>query len=180
MEEKSLKQPDGSVFYTRLVGSIEDDTVKATIEDLNIANAKTYVECVNLVLVSYGGDLLYAFALYDHIKASKKPVDIVVEGMCMSAAVMVLQAARRRVARPHTVFMVHPTITSLEEKAYPEFISIVDQFKRNHDLFVELSIARSGMSREEFEKIYTPRKYLTPEEALHFGKFGLIDEIQTV
>ncbi|MCL4397884.1 ATP-dependent Clp protease proteolytic subunit [Patescibacteria group bacterium] len=177
MDEKSLKQAEPSIFFARLVGNIEDDTVKETVEELNIANAKSYVTQISFTLVSYGGDLLYSFALYDHIKASVKPVDIIVEGMCMSSAVMVLQAGRRRIARPHTVFMVHPTITSLEEKTYPEFISIVDQFKKNHDLFVNLSIERSGMSREEFEKIYAPRKYLTPEEALHFGKHGLIDEI---
>ena len=175
---QSLKTADSSIFSTRLVGNIDEETVKDVIEDLNIANSKAYVTSILFTLVSYGGDVLYSFALYDHIRALKKPVDIIVEGMCMSAAVMILQAGRRRVARPHTVFMVHPTITSLEEKSYPEFISIADQFKRNHDLFVQLSIERSGMTRDEFEKIYTPRRYLTPEEALHFGKFGLIDEIR--
>ena len=39
--------------------------------------AKSYVTEISLTLVSYGGDLLYSFALYDHIKASAKPVDIV-------------------------------------------------------------------------------------------------------
>lgn len=178
MAEKSFRESSTSnVFYTQLIGNIEDDTIKKVIEDLNIANSKEYVKEVRLTLVTYGGDLLYAFALYDHIQASAKPVDIIVEGACMSAGVMILQAARKRISRPNTVFMVHPSITSLEEKAYPEFISIVDQYKKNHELFIRLSIERSGMSREEFERIYNPRKYLTPQEALSFGKHGLIDEI---
>lgn len=166
-----------SPFYIQLVGDIDDELVKKAIEEIDIANAKDYVDQICMTLVTYGGDILYAIALYEHIKSSHKPVDIVTEGLCMSAGVMLLQAARVRAARPKTLFMVHPSITSLEEQSYPELMSIVDQARRNHDLFVELSIARSGITREEFEKIYTPRKYLTAEEAKAFGKYGLIDEI---
>lgn len=176
MMVKSLENQE--TFYTQLIGDIDESSVKHAIEDINIANAKGYVDRVLLTLVTYGGDLLYGFALYDHIKASKKPVDIVTEGVCMSAGVMILQAARTRIARPHTIFMVHPSITHVEEKAYHEFLSIVDQYKRNHELFVRLSIERSGIDYVEFEKIFTPRKYLSPIEAKNFGKYGLIDEIE--
>lgn len=40
-------------------------------------------------------------------------------------------------------------------------LQIVDQYKKNHDLFIKLSVERSGIDREEFEKIYNPRKYLS-------------------
>ncbi len=176
MTETSPKQNEES-FYTMVVGDIDVGAVKDVIEDINIANAKAYVTDIKLTLVTYGGDLLYSFALYDHIKSSKKPIDITVEGVCMSAGVMILQAGRHRVARPHTIFMVHPSISYIEEKSYHEMITIVDQYKRNHDLFIRLTIERSGMSLAEFERIYTPRKYLTPQEALEFGEKGLIDEI---
>lgn len=174
---KSLKSDDPQIYYTHLVGTIDEGSVKHVIEELSLANAKEYVDEIRLYLVTYGGDLLYAFALYDHIKSSKKPVDIVAEGTCMSAGVMILQAARKRYATTNTLFMVHPSITHVEEKSYQEFLQIVDQYKKNHDRFIKLSVDRSGIDRDEFEKIYNPRKYLNAHEARVFGKNGLIDEV---
>lgn len=177
MEDKSPVKNSPNIYYIQLVGEIDAPRVRETIEELSIANAKNYVDEVQLTLVTYGGDLLYSFALYDHIKYFSKPVDIVTEGVCMSAGVMILQAGRRRISTPNTLFMVHPSITHVEEKSYHEFLSIVDQYKKNHELFVRLSIERSGITMEEFEKVCTPRKYLSASEALKFGDHGLIDEV---
>lgn len=171
------KDTQKGTFYTQLIGDIGYNSIREVIHDIDEANCDARVNHILLTIVSHGGDLLAAFALYDHIRASHKTIDIVAEGVCMSAAVTVLQAGHRRFSSPHTIFMVHPSISFVEEKSYNEFLSIVDQFKKNHDLFVDLTINRSGMDRNEFERIYNPRKYLTPEEALNFGEHGLIDEI---
>ena len=74
--------------------------------------------------------------------------------------------------------MVHPSNNSLGDNDYQEFLAIVDQYKKNHDLFVRLTIERAGISRVDFERLYEPRRYLTPEEALRIGKNGLIDKIE--
>lgn len=177
MKDKSPVKDSPNIYFVQLVGEIDAPRVRETIEELSIANAKNYVDEVQLTLVTYGGDLLYSFALYDHIEHFSKPVNIIAEGVCMSAGVMILQAAQKRLSTPNTLFMVHPSITHVEEKAYHEFLSIVDQYKKNHELFVKLSIQRSGISTEEFEKVCTPRKYLSAADALKFGKHGLIDEI---
>lgn len=177
MKGKSSKGDDPQIFYTSLVGTIDEGTVKHAIEEISIANAKGYIEEIRMTLATYGGDLLYSFGLYDHIKSSRIPVDIIAKGVCMSAGVMILQAARRRFATTHTLFMVHPSITNVEEKSYQEMLQIVDQYKKNHTLFINLSVGRSGIDMEEFERIYTPRKYLSAEEACKFGKYGLIDEV---
>lgn len=161
----------------RLVGEINYESIKEPLRDLDEANNDDQYESLRLTITSWGGDLYCAFALYDQIKASRKPVDVVAAGVCMSAAVMVMQAARRRVSRPHTVFMVHPSSGSVEGKPYPEFFAIADQYKKNHDLFVQLTTERAGIERAAFEQVYLPRKYLTPEEARSIGRYGLIDVI---
>lgn len=171
---------ESQIMRAHLVGDIDAAGVEEVMERIDEANSKEYIQVIQFNLVSYGGDLLYAFALYDHIKASVKPVDIIVEGVCMSSAVMILQAGRKRLARPHTIFMVHPSISYIEEKSYHEMISIVDQYKKNHELFVKLTIERSGIGMEEFERLYTPRKYLSPKEAREFGPHGLIDGIEAL
>lgn len=176
VKEKS-QTDEPNTYNIQIIGEITDECVCKAFENIDIANAKNYVDEIHISLCSYGGDVLLGIALFDHIKRSKKPITITAEGVCMSIAVTILQAATLRQATTHTLFMVHPSISSLEERSYPEFISMVDQYKKNHDLFVKLTIEKSGMTREEFETIYNPRKYLTPEEALHFGKNGLIDKI---
>lgn len=163
------------ILYTRLVGMVEDKSIKDVMRDIDHANSEDHIQEIILTITSKGGWLYDGFALYDHIKASKKPVDIIAEGYCMSAAVMILQAGRKRMSSPHTSFMVHPSNMSLEEKKpYSEFLSIVEEYKRNHDLFLKLTINRSGMSRSDFEKLYDPRKYLSAEKA---KELKLIDEI---
>lgn len=166
------------VYYTRLTGEIHYDSIKKVSEDIDKANSDEKSDEITLSLTSTGGLFYPSFALFDHIKRSKKPVDIVAEGVCQSCAVMVLQAARRRFSTLNTIFMVHPSVFKFEErKSYDEAISRIEQYKLDHERFVRLSIERSGIKREEFEKLYKPMKYLTPDEALKFGKYGLIDEI---
>lgn len=163
------------IFYTRLVGMVEDKSIKDVMKDIDHANSHDHIKEIILTISSKGGWLYDGFALYDHIKASKKPIDIIAEGYCMSAAVMILQAGRKRISRPHTSFMVHPSNASQEErKPYSEFLLMVDEYKRNHDLFVKLTIDRPGISRSVFEKLYEPRKYLSAEQA---KELKLIDEI---
>lgn len=165
-------------FYTRLIGGVDYASVKDVIKDVDMANSLNYVKEIYFTICSMGGLLYPAYALYDHIKTSKKPVDIIAKGTCMSAAVLILQAARRRLSTQNTVFMVHPSSYDVEQRRpLDEFLTITEEYKRIHELCIKLTIERSGMNRNEFEKIYKPRKYLSPEEARKIGTHGLIDEI---
>ncbi len=165
-----------SIFYTRLVGDVNEKSIKEVMKDIDTANSLDHVEEIVVTISSRGGMLYEGFALYEHIKASSKPIDIIAEGYCMSAAVMILQAGRKRSARPLTTFMIHPSNMSQEEgKPYNEILTIVEAYKRNHDLFIKLTIERAKVSREEVEKLYEPRKYLSAKQAL---EMGLIDEIK--
>jgi ATP-dependent Clp protease, protease subunit len=173
------KEENGLViFRTRLVGEVNDSTTKELLKDIDEANSKEDVDLIKVTLTSGGGSLQCGFAIYDHIRFSEKPVDIWAAGYCMSAAVMILQAARERISYPHTVFMVHPSRYKIEEtRAYEEVEEMVNQYKRNHQTFLDLSIQRSGMSRTRFHRLCKAFWYMTPEEAKKFGKRGLIDRI---
>lgn len=177
MPEEKYKS---KIIHTRLVGHINYDLIKDPLKAIDEANEKPEIEKVVLTIVSGGGFFYPSFALFDHIKASKKPVDIIAAGNCMSCAVMILQAGRKRLSYSNTVFMVHPSHFNQEDnKPFYESMKVVDQYKINHEKFIELTITRSGISKAEFEKLYNPIKYFTPKEALSFGPNGLIDEILT-
>ncbi|MFS8131148.1 MAG: ATP-dependent Clp protease proteolytic subunit [Candidatus Dojkabacteria bacterium] len=166
------------IGYTYLFGETTMENIKEVVKAIDEFNQNKDITEINLVMNSWGGPLYPGFGLFDHIKDSKKPIDIIVEGTAMSCAVMILQAARKRFAKKHTIFMVHPSNFTTESKySHKHFMSEAEQYNKDHELFISLSIDRSGIDPLEFEKIYEPQKYLTAEEALKFGKNGLIDEI---
>jgi hypothetical protein len=59
--------------------------------------------------------------------------------------------------------MVHPSNYTVQKevpRSYSEFLTMIENYKKQHDLFVRSSIERSGMKKKEFEAIYEPRKHL--------------------
>lgn len=161
--------------YTRLVGPINEDSVAGVLRDIDGANNNDNKKLILFTLASSGGLLYYAQALYDAIKASKKPVVTVVTGSCMSASLMVLQASAKRIARPSTIFMLHQSSHWREEHTYIDEMNIMtEEWNRLYRLFIEQTLSRSTLNFEEFEKTAKPRKYFTAKEALEM-KF--IDEI---
>jgi ATP-dependent Clp protease, protease subunit len=174
--DKHHGQHVSPIFHTRLIGHIDEKSIEPVCRDIDRANSDDRIEKIILTISSNGGWLQDAFALYDAIKLSKKPVDTVAQGYCKSAGVMILQAGRKRFSTPHTNFMLHPSNNMVDKTSHEEFLMLVEEYKQKHKLFVELSINRSKITHAEFEKNYKPRKDLTPTEAL---KYGFIDEILT-
>jgi ATP-dependent Clp protease protease subunit len=165
------------VRRTRLMGQINSYSVKEVMKDIDKANEEDEVDEIKMLLGSGGGSIYDGVALYDHILASEKPIDIVAAGNCMSAAVTVLQAGRKRLSYPHTTFMVHPSSFGMERKSFDDAVETFDQYKKLHYSFLDLTLERSGMKREEIESMYNPKKYFTAQEALQMGPNGFIDEI---
>lgn len=163
--------------YVYIMGDLTFGSIADVLKAIDEANNDDTIKRIQLTIASGGGKLYAGFALYDYIKKSIKPVDTLAVGYCASASVMVLQAGAMRYAAPHTTFMVHPSSWSYEDIPYPTLTNKMDQSHKDQDLFVQLTIERSGMSRKDFETMYNPIKYLSAKEALAFGKHGLIDKI---
>ena len=64
-------------------------------------------ESVTIHVNSPGGYLSCGFALYDYIKTSQVPITCVVEGLCASAATLIMLACPVRVMSPNSVFLMH-------------------------------------------------------------------------
>lgn len=153
--------------YTRLIGQINENSIKDVLKDIDGANSNENKKLIILTLCSNGGALYYAQALYDSVKASRKPVVCIVSGQCMSAGLMVLQAAHKRVARSNTIFMLHQASYWREEHTYIDEINIMsEEWNRLYKQFVTQSISKSTVTPAIFEKIAKPRKYFTAKEAL--------------
>ena len=64
-------------------------------------------ESVTIHVNSPGGYLSCGFALYDYIKTSQIPITCVVEGLCASAATLIMLACPVRVMSPNSVYLMH-------------------------------------------------------------------------
>lgn len=62
---------------------------------------------ITVVLDCVGGDVVHALSIYHAIRSSPCEVEVRVEGYCMSAAVLILQAGDIRSSTPTSAYMIH-------------------------------------------------------------------------
>lgn len=168
---KKEKEKKGFAY---LFGRIERDSVKSTIKEIDQANNDAEVKDITLRITSRWWLIGVWAALYDLIHENKKPINGVASWSCWSAAVMVLQACKKRYAHKNTVFMIHQSNSQILKVPHDEFLAKIDYLKIMEKKFFELSFTRATLSKKEIKKLYDPIKYLSAEEAL---KIWLIDEI---
>lgn len=62
---------------------------------------------VTVMMTSCGGEWHNAMVIYDLVRFSPVPMNLVVMGSCMSAAVIIAQAFTKRILFPNTTVMAH-------------------------------------------------------------------------
>lgn len=146
----------------------------------------TYIEHedikdITLIITSPGGAVYEAFAIYDVMGDLKKKgftIKVIVEGFAASAAAMiVLQAASIRQARPNARFLVHEISrwTVLHQEKTSTLKDETKELNALQDKILEILAIKSNKSKEEVLQ-YCERKelWMSAQEALNWG---LIDEI---
>ncbi|MFH1308113.1 MAG: ATP-dependent Clp protease proteolytic subunit [archaeon] len=92
---------------------------------------------------------------------------------CMSAGVIAMQFGTRRISDPDTKFMFHPIRNMLTGE-----IAKPDSLTWRIDKSIYKSLAdRCGVSVEQLRDDFPNDVYLSAQEAMIYGKKGLIDEI---
>ncbi len=160
-----------------LFGGINFDSAKSVIQEIDLANKNEDCKDILITICSGGGSLVAAFAICEHIRLSKKTVNCLATGWCGSAAVVVLQYGKERTATEITRFLLHPSSHHADDMSYEELKRYTEHAEIQYQQFVNLTIKRCGISKLEFEKQCVPVKILTVQEAISFGKKGLVDKV---
>lgn len=160
-----------------LFGEINSELAKNLILGLKIANQDETYKDILITIFSGGGSLTSAFAISDYIKLSKKPVNCIATGWCGSSGVAILQCGQKRFCTESTRFMLHPSSYSFEDYPYQQAKRFIEHADFMQDKFVELTTAKAGITKDEFNNLCNPAFYLSAQEALEFGKNGLVDKI---
>lgn len=158
----------------QLFGDIDDDQAFSIAQ-----TADHFINTsgdVTVMINSRGGSVYAALSIYDELMNLKQyqKTSAIVTGVCMSAAVTVLQAFDKRFARKHAAFMVHE-VSSMSGGSLSVQDNALKQAKLLQGQMLGIVKDRIGLVAWKSLKLRPGiDKYLTAEEAL---AVGLIDGI---
>lgn len=156
------------------------------IKNMHILEKKSSCTKINIELSSGGGDIDYAFAIFDRIASSTKHVTITCAGCCMSAGTLILQAADTRASLPNCTFMIHQGYeyidsTHKQTKSWTKHYD--DMQKKMFDIYTTKMCKAKYFEKYTINKVKTflRNKFNTKEDWIIFPDealtYGLIDKI---
>src|SRR4051812_37680086 len=173
------KEQSDRVRDVYLIGDIEKDTARATIERLRELASENN-RPISLYINSAGGNVTDGLAIHDairHIISRGIEVTIIVQGMAYSMGSIVLQAASdaRRLAFPHSWIMIHEPAKWAGWQSTTAAAQHLERLKQMQDQIYKILSSRSGKPLRQIIKD-TKRTdfYLDAEKAM---EYGLIDAV---
>ena len=162
-----------------LIGDIEKDTARATIERLReLANESR--RPISLYINSAGGNVTDGLALHDAIQqlvAQGVEIAVVVQGMAYSMGSVVLQAASpgKRLAFPHSWIMIHEPAKWAGWQSTTAAAQHLDRLKQMQSQIYQIMANRSGRPLRQI--IRDTRRVDFYLDAWRAREYGLIDEV---
>jgi ATP-dependent protease ClpP protease subunit len=157
-------------YFTYLFDEVNYTSCQKVIADIDKANLDENINEILLTICSGGGNLLPAFALFEHIQNSKKDVNILVDSWCGSAAFMILQAGKNRYATKLSRFKIHSSSHTVKNPIYFDEFEDYGAFqKESHLQFIELTTWRTKITYDKFKEMFPLTKYISAIEAKNLG-----------
>lgn len=155
-------------------GSIDSQSFAQFISQLRHIEAQ-HPEFIHIILNSSGGDIYSALAIYDAIMECKIPISIKAYGQCMSAAILILQAADIRISSPNCSFMMHYGTTGYQGNTVDFQKWGTESYRVGAQMVSILSERFRGQNKaRRIQKMLESDTILSPKQA---KKLGLIDKI---
>src|SRR3954470_21900262 len=173
------KEQSDRVRDVYLIGDIEKDTARATIERLREMAADNN-RPITLYMNSAGGNVTDGLAIHDairHIISQGVEITIIVQGMAYSMGSIVLQAASdgRRLAFPHSWIMIHEPAKWAGWQSTSAAAQHLERLKQMQDQIYRILSSRSGKPlRQIIRDTKRTDFYLDAQSAL---EYGLIDAV---
>jgi ATP-dependent Clp protease protease subunit len=163
-----IKEDSSHLFYL-LMGDINMDTVKQTVEwifDANFSDQRP--DMLNLIICSPGGDLNAAFALIDVMKGSSVPVRTIGLGQIASAGLMIFLAGEKgeRILTPNTSILSHQYTWGAYGKEH-ELFATVKEYDLTTKKVVDHYKKTTGLAEKKIREVLLPPQdvWLSPAEA---------------
>jgi ATP-dependent protease ClpP protease subunit len=122
---------------------------------------------------SYGGDLFTGFSIADQLPMIKSPIYAVVEGICASAATLIVMACDRRFILPSSFMLIHQ-LSSAVWGTHEQFKDEMALQAKAMDRLVQFYAAHSKVSEEEIRNMLTRDFWMDAETCV---SLGFVDEV---
>lgn len=129
---------------------------------------------VTLYIKSDGGDLHSGFSALDHIHQLKARVTTVADGLCASAATLLLLAGADRKIHENSYVLIHQISADGVWGKYEELKDHMQNFTKDMERMQKIYEAKTTMSARKLRKLLKKDLYLDAEQCLHYG---LVNEV---
>jgi ATP-dependent Clp protease, protease subunit len=184
--EKSHEGERAYDIYSRLLKdrviflgtAINDQVANAIIAQLLFLEKDNAKKDIIMYIQSPGGHVTAGLAIYDTMQYIRPDVSTVCIGMAASMGAVLLTAGAKgkRYALPHAEVMIHQPLGGVEGQASDIEIHakhIITTKSRLNGILAK----HSGAPMKTVEKDTDRDNFLTAEEAVAYGKLGLIDKV---
>jgi ATP-dependent Clp protease protease subunit len=163
-----------------LIGDIEKDITRTTIERLRELANDHGDKPINLYINSAGGNVTDGLAIHDAIQelvGRGTEVSVIVQGMAYSMGSVVLQAASpgRRLAFPHSWIMIHEPAKWAGWQSTTAAAQHLDRLRQMQNQIYQIMSVRSGRPLKQI--IRDTRRVDLYLDAWKAKQYGLIDEV---
>lgn len=135
---------------------------------------------ITIIITGDGGDIDIAMQIHDLLKLYQGETTGIVYGWARSAAVIVLQACKKRLITPSSFIQVHPVSTNGiplgDLKDLDKMKEITDRFQQKQDEIRDLIATRSRQDPERISQIIQTGAMMDAKTAI---ANGFIDGIAT-
>lgn len=153
-----------------LIGEINETALFLVHQALMKIMQESTEDRIKFMLTTQGGDLYSAFGIYDLIKASPRPVDIVAVAYCMSAGTLIQLAGSKRMALPNTHLLIH-----FGAELHTS-VSLQKHLAELNKTYIDMLVARTGKAKKVVQKWVSNETYFNVKEAMDCGLLDAIVE----
>lgn len=114
---------------------------------------------------SPGGEVSEGFAIYDALTTSGKKVTTIIEGLCASIATVAALAGSTRKITKNAEFMIHNPWGFAGGDA-DQLQKYTDDVKKAEEKLINLYNAKTGIEKEELDRLMKEETFMTAEQAL--------------
>ena len=159
---------------------VDEHSANLIVAQLLFLDSEDPKKDIYLYINSPGGSVTDALAIYDTMNYVKADVQTIGIGMAASAAAFLLSsgAKGKRFALPHSKVMIHQPSSGTRGRVSDMEIDLEESI-RLKKLLEEIMSSNTGQKISKIHNDMEKDYYMTAEEALKYGKKGLIDHIQT-
>lgn len=157
-------------------GPIDDTAAEKIFNGLTIFNRSSTAP-ITINLNTYGGDVTAGFAIYDAIRMSQAPVNILATGALFSMGAVIMQAAPegRRMVTEHCTIMLHYGYDGYEGDS-TSFLSWANHGKHIQKVFCEILSKKTGKTPSFWRRRLQSDLVLTAPEAKNLNLIDVIVE----